>query len=377
MEQFVGQKKTVAALRTWLGQRAGGQRTQKLKMLAVVCGPPGSGKTCMTEVLCKETRLVYTHISVYNLTTETQVQNALESAAASRTIHGRVRLVVLDNINGHPTGEGRGLEGLLKFVRCYARAAFVSPVVVLCNESGHATLRKIKAHVLALNTYRHYENDMRCVLQRALRGQNILGAWSATLQSDIVRVANGDARLLLNMAEFQALGSNHAFTRHSKCDEQLNIFQTTRRILTSTNATPSSHFNTDSEMMRLMLHENYLNGAVANLEDMVTKADIFSVTDNMHSDIQGELMLGTLRPKARLAHVDVKFTKNLQFLSTMKSRRAMLSRAGTLEHMRPSDMCWGRTLELIKNNGGSNNDDIMRCIEQIKFTPTPPKQFKK
>lgn len=197
MDEFVGQKNIVGegtVLRKAINQDALGS--------AIFWGPPGTGKTTLARIIANLTRAVFVQISAVTSNVG-EVRKLLKQARDRLAFDGKKTILFIDEIHRFNKSQQ---DALLPAVE--------DGVIALIGATTENPYFEVNSPLISRSTIFRFQPlssaDVQGILTNALKDKERgLGGEGVTLKEDalghILRVANGDARIALNVLEAAAV----------------------------------------------------------------------------------------------------------------------------------------------------------------------------
>ena len=196
LDEFVGQETLLGAGRP-LRQAIDHDRLQSI----ILWGPPGTGKTTLARLIARVTRARFVSFSAV-LSGIKEIRTVMAEAEETRRRSGRRTILFVDEIHRFNKAQQ---DAFLPRVEAGDIILIGATTENPSFEVNSALLSRSKVYVLkALD-----DEAMRTIVERAVQDRERgLGAEGITIESDavaaIVRYANGDARVALNLLDMAA-----------------------------------------------------------------------------------------------------------------------------------------------------------------------------
>src|SRR5690554_6409078 len=167
----------------------------------ILYGPPGVGKTTLAYVISQTTKGVFIDVSA-TTTGVTELKKLMEESRQRRAYHGQRTILFVDEIQRLNKGQQDVLlpaveQGDLILIGATTENPFFEVNAALLSRSQIYRLHPLSSE------------NLRTVARRALESERGLADFNCSITPDaldhLVQVANGDARVLLNVLEFAAL----------------------------------------------------------------------------------------------------------------------------------------------------------------------------
>ena len=196
LEEYVGQEHILGP-----GKLLRRAITEDILRSIILYGPPGVGKTTLGYVISKTTKGVFLNVSA-TTTGAAELKRLMAEARDRRAFHGQRTILFVDEIQRLNKGQQDVLlpaveQGDLILIGATTENPFFEVNAALLSRSQIYQLKPLT------------EQDLETVARRALQDPRGLGDLRCQVSSDalshLVRIANGDARVLLNTLEFAVL----------------------------------------------------------------------------------------------------------------------------------------------------------------------------
>ncbi|TFF87045.1 replication factor C large subunit [Candidatus Thorarchaeota archaeon] len=162
ISQIVGNMSSVKRLRTWL-------ETWRIripeKRAILLIGPPGVGKTASVGALVNDLDAELVEFNASDKRNKGAIERQVWRAATQQTIDGRMRIILLDEVDGlSGTSDRGGVRAILKVID-----ATVHPIVMTANDPDSPRLKNIKKRFEELEFRPIEHEDAIRVLKRILK----------------------------------------------------------------------------------------------------------------------------------------------------------------------------------------------------------------
>jgi len=167
----------------------------------ILYGPPGVGKTTLGYVISQTTKGVFVNVSA-TTTGVAELKKLMGEARDRRAFHGQRTILFMDEIQRLNKGQQDVLlpaveQGDLILIGATTENPYFEVNAALLSRSQIYQLKPLTS------------NDLLVIAKNALQDPRGLGETSCTVTEDalghLARIANGDARVLLNNLEFAVL----------------------------------------------------------------------------------------------------------------------------------------------------------------------------
>ena len=268
--EIVGQEKALREVRKWLDNPGKG---------LLVHGPPGVGKTATAYALARELDLELVEMNASDFRREEDVRRRLLNAATQRSLWGKKKLILVDEVDGLAGREDSGaIRAIAELIR---RSAF--PVYLTCNDNWAKPIRELKGLVKEVRFGKPRTSEVLKLLQKVAEAERIKVERGVLLQI----AGSRDFRSALSDLESLSAGRNDLVELDLKAlgdrDREKTIFDTLRDIFKAKEAWQArlamEGLDKPVDEVMLWLDENipaeYQGEDLARAYDALSKADVF------------------------------------------------------------------------------------------------------
>lgn len=197
MEEFIGQKHILSKEK--LLRRA--IESDKINSI-ILYGPPGSGKTALSEVIASKTQAFFEQINAV-ISGSAEIKRIIEKAKQRRIINNRKTILFIDEIHRFNKIQQDGLlpaveKGIIILIGTTTENPYFYIISPLLSRS------------LIFEFYKLKDKEIEVIIERALKDKKYgLGNYKVNLSKEalnhIIKFADGDARKALNALEIGVL----------------------------------------------------------------------------------------------------------------------------------------------------------------------------
>ena len=319
LEEIIGNEEAKEAIRKWLSSVLKGKREKPI----MVHGPPGIGKTSLAYALAREFDLELLEISSSSLRDKASLEKSIRPAFYSRTIFGKQRIILIDDIDAMTKDDRGGMGELADLVK-----EAKIPVLLTANTVSDPKMRTLKQFVHQIQMKKVAPSDIANLMHKIMQKEGI--KITEEMVSKISAGCSGDVRSALNDLESSIFN-----IRDRKADDK-TVLRTIFKSSTLSGARyASSIMDMDRDMLKLWLDENIAREyedkeEIANAFQWLSKADVFD------GRIMNRQYYGYLRYSMTLMTAGVGLSKKKKYakiseyqfpLYLMEMSRSMFTRA--------------------------------------------------
>lgn len=178
-----GQNKAARELRSFL---------ESGKKSALVYGPTGSGKTSAVYALAKENNLEVIEVNASDVRNKKKINSLVGSASQQRSLFGKGKLILVDEIDGLSGRKDRGGVGaILKILK---KSAF--PIVMTANNPFDKKLSMLRRKSRMIQFHSLNYVSVFNVLKKICENENL--KYDEAALKTLARSAGGDMRAAIN-----------------------------------------------------------------------------------------------------------------------------------------------------------------------------------
>ncbi len=192
LEDIVGHTTTIKKIREWAQSWKEGRPKKPL----LLHGPPGAGKTTIVETLRKEYGWEILEVNASDTRNKENIEKILGSAATSRTLAGKKRLILIDEVDGLFRQDHGGTRAINRIIK-----ESTNPMVLTANNAYEQKIKTIRTKCTAIELRKVHPSTISKVLAEIAEKEGVKAEKEAL--KELGKNSNGDVRAAIN--DFQAL----------------------------------------------------------------------------------------------------------------------------------------------------------------------------
>ncbi|UCH03886.1 MAG: replication factor C large subunit [Candidatus Thorarchaeota archaeon] len=251
LKEIVGNIVSVKGLRNWIESWVRGTPSVKAVLLI---GPPGVGKTASIGALSRDYDLELVEFNSSDKRNKGVIENHVWKAATQQTLDGRLRIILLDEVDGlSGTSDRGGVNAILKIIDETGH-----PIVMTANDPHSPRLRSLVKKCKVF-TFTHIESKhMLDVLRKIVATQGL--ELSDEKMEEIIGQSGGDLRAAISDLETVLVGEHSPEEILSSRDIRRDVEEVLRRLFMTTDPGAArqviSELDVDHRELLLWLEEN-------------------------------------------------------------------------------------------------------------------------
>ncbi len=276
LTEFRGSSKKVEKVLDWV-KNWENQKTNSL----LLHGEAGSGKTTLAYLVAKELNLELFETNASDVRTKKALKNSLEKAVQQRSLTGRKKLILVDEVDGMSSKDRGGKSQISKIID---KTKF--PVIMTANDAYANGMQTIRRKSNTVELKKVHTNSVNARLKQIAQKEGV--EYDKTAVKSLARMAGGDMRAAIN--DLQSLSDKHGQITTKLVndlgyrDTSKDIFQAlkilfkTMDIMTAKNAVDELDEGYDEvfEWIRENVHKEYRKKQdLAKAMDHLSKADLY------------------------------------------------------------------------------------------------------
>ncbi|MBD3405581.1 MAG: replication factor C large subunit [Candidatus Lokiarchaeota archaeon] len=250
ISEVVGNRHAMKTILGWIETWKNG--IPKKKGLLLV-GPPGVGKTASVIAIASEFDVELVEFNASDKRNKAHIENQVWIAATQHTLDDRMRIILLDEVDGLSGTSDRGGAGAISKVIDQA----VHPIIMTANDPDSSRLKKITKKSLVIEFSFLEKEDVKIVLQRILT--EVAKEVAESDLEQIIQQSGGDLRAAIADLQTFIEGSKN-LTRSYSRDTQRNITETLQRMFMTTEISTAKRIISEGDIgfedLLLWLEEN-------------------------------------------------------------------------------------------------------------------------
>lgn len=249
--ELVGNKDAIEGLKEWIQSW---MKKPPRKRAALLIGPPGVGKTASVGAISHDLGLELVEFNASDKRNKGIIETQVWKAATQQTLDGRMRIILLDEVDGlSGTSDRGGVGAILKVI-----AIAVHPIVMTANDPESKRLKDLIKNCQVFNFHSIENNEMLEILIRIVEDQG--SSVNVELLNTIIENAAGDLRAAIADIETLIKGGLYDEQLVPLRDMKRNVSETLKRLFMTTDPTAAkkivSESDVDHDQLLLWLEEN-------------------------------------------------------------------------------------------------------------------------
>jgi len=251
IKDIVGNTASVKGLKDWIESWITGTPSVKAVLLI---GPPGVGKTASIGALSRDYNLELVEFNSSDKRNKGAIEDHVWKAATQQTLDGRLRIILLDEVDGlSGTSDRGGVNAILKIIDETGH-----PIVMTANDPHSPRLgsliKKCKIFTFSSIEPKHMMDVLRKIV--AIQGAEL----SEDKMEEIVEQSGGDLRAAISDLETVLVGEHLPEEILSSRDIRRDVEEVFRRLFMTTDSGAArqviSELDVDHRELLLWLEEN-------------------------------------------------------------------------------------------------------------------------
>jgi len=276
LKEFVNQKEALEKFLAWIKNWKPGSKA------LLFYGPPGVGKTALLQAYATEKGLDLIEMNASDYRSAQQIQEVLGQSMKQKSLFGRGKIFLLDEIDGIVGKEDKG--GVGEIIRIIQESAF--PIVLTANDPWDPKLKALREYCVLVEFKKVYVFDVEKRLAEICKREGI--AAEKDVLRELARRSNGDLRAAINDLETVARGKRKVVLSDLEVlgyrEVETSIFDALKIIFKSSSLTAAklaiSNVDKDPEEIFWWIENNIAKEyedpeEIAKAYDALSKADIF------------------------------------------------------------------------------------------------------
>jgi replication factor C large subunit len=276
LKEFVNQKEALEKFLAWIKKWKPGSKA------LLFYGPPGVGKTALLQAYATEKGLDLIEMNASDYRSAQQIQEVLGQSMKQKSLFGRGKIFLLDEIDGIVGKEDRG--GVGEIIKIIQESAF--PIVLTANDPWDPKLKALREYCVLVEFKKIYVFDVEKRLAEICRKENIIA--EKDVLRELARRSNGDLRAAINDLETVARGKRKIVLSDLEVlgyrEVETSVFDALKTIFKSSSVIAAklaiSNVDKDPEEIFWWIENNIAKEyedpeEIAKAYDALSKADIF------------------------------------------------------------------------------------------------------
>jgi replication factor C large subunit len=276
LKEFVNQKEALEKFLAWIKKWKPGSKA------LLFYGPPGVGKTALLQAYATEKGLDLIEMNASDYRSAQQIHEVLGQSMKQRSLFGRGKIFLLDEIDGIVGTEDRG--GVGEIIKIIQESSF--PLILTANNPWEPKLRALREYCQLVEFKKIYVFDVEKRLAEICKKERI--AVEKDVLRDLARMCGGDLRAAINDLETVARGKRKIVLSDLEVlgyrETERSVFDALKIVFKSKSALAAklsiSNVDKDPEEIFWWIENNIAREyedpeEIAKAYDALSKADIF------------------------------------------------------------------------------------------------------
>jgi replication factor C large subunit len=249
---IVGNSDTIASLKAWVMSWRKGIPN---KHAALLIGPPGTGKTATVGALSNELDMELVEFNSSDKRNKDSIETLVWRAASQQTLDGRLRIILLDEVDGlSGTSDRGGVGAIVKVIQESAH-----PIIMTANDPNSPRLKDL-FKICQVFSFEHIEHEAVVSVLVSIEEQNGVKIPHGVI-NQIAENSAGDLRAAISDLEsYIKRGIMETSVESITRDTRRGNEETLRRVFMTTDAEIARKVLSESELdhddLVLWLEEN-------------------------------------------------------------------------------------------------------------------------
>ncbi|MFW9965526.1 MAG: replication factor C large subunit [Candidatus Thorarchaeota archaeon] len=251
LTQLAGNADTIRELEEWIQAWINGASSRRA---ALLIGPPGVGKTASVGALSHDYDLELVEFNSSDKRNKGSIENQVWKAATQQTLDGRLRLLLLDEVDGlSGTSDRGGVGAILKIIE-----DAVHPIIMTANDPNSPRLKDLLKICKVFRFEPIEPNEMVPVIRGIASAHDSL--FSDEVLEGIVDKAGGDLRAAISDLETLSVSGRTTDEGLPSRDVRREVSEAFARLFMTTDPEAAkrviSELDIDYNQLLLWLEEN-------------------------------------------------------------------------------------------------------------------------
>ncbi|MFW9798868.1 MAG: replication factor C large subunit [Candidatus Thorarchaeota archaeon] len=251
LEHVVGNAESLRGLRTWIESWLRGTPSTNAVLLI---GPPGVGKTASVGALSRDYDMELVEFNSSDKRNKGVVQDLVWKAATQQTLDGRLRIILLDEIDGlSGTSDRGGVSAILEIIDETGH-----PIVMTANDPHSPRLKDLVKRCKVFTFASIETEDVLGVLRRIVSVQKV--ELPDDKMDEIAEQSGGDLRAAISDLETTVVSEYLLEKTLPSRDIRRGVREVFRRLFMTTNPSAAKRVTSELEIdhreLLLWLEEN-------------------------------------------------------------------------------------------------------------------------
>jgi replication factor C large subunit len=271
--ELVGNNDAIQGLKKWIQSWT---KKPPRKRAALLIGPPGVGKTASVGAITHDLGAELVEFNASDKRNKGIIETQVWKAATQQTLDGRMRIILLDEVDGlSGTSDRGGVSAILKVI-----SIAVHPIVMTANDPESRRLKDLIKNCQVFNFYPIEHDEMLEILLHIISDQG--GSANTELLDNIIENSAGDLRAAIADIETLIKGGLYDEQLVALRDMKRNVAETLKRLFMTTDAVAAkrvvSESDIDHDQLLLWIEEN-IHLHLSDPEELESGLEALSLAD--------------------------------------------------------------------------------------------------
>lgn len=307
LSDLIGNKIQIKKTKIWLSNF--NNKVEGTKPALLISGPPGIGKTTLANLILNEFNYDIIEFNASDVRNQKLIRenlmNILGKQSISKLMGGNnSNGIIMDEVDGASTGDKGGISELISFInpnkgkrkKIKIKPNYINPIICICNNDSEKKMNDLKKECEYIKFTLPKTNEIYNFAQKIINKEEIKVSEEDLLE--IVLHSQNDIRKLICNLEYISKSNNNNIINTLNTVEKKkidnNLFVSVYNILDNFTGFNNilSIYETDKNLINLLIHENilgflnnYKNDEITKLKVMENIYDCIAYSDLLDNEI--------------------------------------------------------------------------------------------